>query len=111
MAATPVPFNLANIDNALVTVYTCPASTVAFVHNLILANISGAAINVDVTYTKNASGVTTYLVFNAPIPAGGSLVVLGDNNKQAMQAADIIRVRATSGTNVLDCTGSVLEQT
>ena len=109
MTATPVPFSVANIDNVLVTVYTCPAATVAFVHNLILCNISGAAIAVDVTLTTG--GVTTYLVFAAPIAAGGSLIVLGDNNKQAMEATDIIQCRATAGTNVLDVTGSVLEQT
>lgn len=107
---TPVPFNLANIDNALVTVYECPASTWAFVHNLILCNVGVADITVDVTYTNDASGVTTYLVKAAPIPVGGSLIVLGDNNKQAMEAADIIQCRAVTGTNVLDVTGCALEQ-
>lgn len=110
MAATLKLFNLANIDNSLVTVYTCPASKVALVHNLILCNIDAADIAVDVTVTDDSAGITTYVVKASTVKAGGSLVVFGDNMKQALEAADYIQVRATSGTNVLDATGAVLEQ-
>lgn len=107
--STPVPFNLANIDASLVTVYTCPASTWAFIHNLMVANVLGSDTTVDVTYTNDASGVTTYLVKGATLVAGGTLVVLGDNMKQAMEEADIIQVKG-GAANSVDCTGSALEQ-
>jgi hypothetical protein len=108
MAATPKPFNLANIDAALVTVYTCPASTIALVHNLMVTNVLGTDTTVDVTYTQNATGVTTYLIKGATLVAGGCLIILGDNQKQAMAAADIIQVKG-GAVNSVDCTGAVLE--
>ena len=110
MPATPKLFNLANIDNALVTVYTCPASTFSFVHNLILCNVGAVAITVNCTVRDVSAGITTFLVKAASIPVGGSLIVLGDNNKLALEETDFIQCGADSGTNVLDVTGSVLEQ-
>jgi hypothetical protein len=103
-------FNVANIDNALVDIYTCPPSTAALVHCLILCNIDASDIAVDVTVLDSSAGVTTYLVKGATVKAGGSLVVLGDNMKLALEASDKIQARATSGTNVLDVTGAVLEE-
>lgn len=108
--ASPKLFNLANIDNSLVTVYTCPASTVAYVHFLMLTNVDASDIAIDVTVTDNSTARTTYLLKAATVKAGGAINVVGDNMKLLLEAADYIQVRATSGTNVLDCTGSVLEE-
>lgn len=110
MAASLKLFNTANIDNSLVTVYTCPTATTALVHFLMLTNVDASDIAIDVTVTDNSTSRTTYLLKAATVKAGGAINVVGDNMKLPLEADDFIQVRATSGTNVLDCTGGVLEQ-
>lgn len=109
MSATAKPFNLANIDASLVAVYTCPASTIAVVTSLIIANVLGADTTVDITLTNAATAAVTYLGKALPLPAASSLIVIGDANKQALNAGDIIKVKGGT-TDSVDATGSVLEQ-
>jgi len=82
------------------TVYTGPASTQATVIGLSVANTSGNATTASVK--RNAA----YIVKNAPIPNGGSLVVIGADQKVVVEAAETISVIADNAVDV--CT-SVLE--
>lgn len=107
--ATLKNFAVANIDNVLVDVLTAPASTALLVHNMILANVSGATITVDVTLIDSSAVVTAYLVKGATIPVGGSLIVLGDNNKQVLEAADKLQAKSDA-VNSLDVVGAYLQQ-
>lgn len=109
MASTLKPFNLASVGAALTTVYTCPGSTVAIVHNLILCNKGAADITADVQYTKAATAVATYLAKGLTIEVGTSVAILGDNNKQALNENDTIKVLCPTAAS-LDVTGAVLEQ-
>lgn len=108
MASALKAFNVANIDASLVTVYTGPAGVAALVHNLMVANILGSATTYSVTFTDDSAGVTTYLVKDAPLAAGETQMVLGDNNKQVVEEDDVIQVQG-GASNSVDVTGAVLE--
>jgi len=82
------------------TVYTGPASTQATVIGLSVANTSGNATTASVK--RNAA----YIVKNAPIPNGGSLVVIGADQKVVIEVAETISVIAD---NTVDVCTSVLE--
>ena len=81
-------------------VYTGPAATQTTVIGLSIANTSGNATLVSVK--KN----TSYIVKNAPIPAGGSLVVVGADQKVVVEPTNTISVLAD---NTVDVVISVLE--
>jgi len=81
-------------------VYTGPASTQVTVIGLTVANTSGNATLVSVK--KN----TAYLVKDAPVPSGGSIVVVGGDQKLVVQPTNTVSV---SADNTVDVVLSVLE--
>lgn len=99
----------ANIGTAFddVGAYVVPASNVATIIGLSLANTSNTGITVDV-----AVNATTqfFVVKNAPIPVGGSLVVVGGDQKIVIEAGDSILVRSDTATSI-DAVLSILETT
>ena len=82
------------------TVLTGPASTETTVIGLSIANTGASVATVDVKLN------TAYVVKNAPVPVGGSLVVVGGDQKLVVEAADTIKV--TSDVTV-DAIVSTLE--
>ena len=50
------------------------------------------------------------IVKGAPIPAGGSLVAIGGDQKLVMEASDIIKVKSDTATSI-DVALSILEIT
>ncbi len=96
---------LANIDTALATVYTVPASTTTVVIGLTLANISGASITASVQLAT--SGDDTYIVKDIPIPSGSSVEVMA-GNKIVLETTDVIKVSG-SATNSVDATMAIME--
>lgn len=91
------------IGTSPVTILTCGASTETTVIGLSVANILTSQIAVDVVL--NASGRTSgaedsvYLVKGAPVPAGGSLVVVGGDQKVVMEPGDIITVTSDTASS------------
>jgi len=83
------------------TMYTVPSSTTTVLLGLRLANIHGSTVTAEVelvsdTATGTNSGAaatngTSFLVKDAPIPAGGALDVLG-TSKVILQTTDVIKV-------------------
>ena len=57
-----------------------------------------------------ASGKDTYLVYKAPIPSGGSLVVVGGEQKVVLQNAHSVKCVSNTATS-LDVSMSILELT
>ena len=96
---------LANIDAALVTVYTAPASTTTVIIGCTLANISSSSITASVQLAT--SGDDTYIVKDIPIPSGSSVEVMA-GNKIVMETTDILKVSG-SATNSVDATVSIIE--
>lgn len=77
------------------TVFTGPASTETTVIGMTVANTSGSATLASVK--KN----TAYLVKDAPIPNGGSLIAIGGDQKLVIEATDTISVTADNAVDVI----------
>ena len=98
--------NIGLLDSA---VYTCPGATATTIIGMNLANTTSSAITADVTLLNNG-GDSCYLVKDAPIPIGSSLVAVGGDQKVVMNAADVIKVSSSAATSI-DVALSILEIT
>jgi len=91
------------VGTSPVTILTCGASTETTIIGLSVANIVTSQITVDVIL--NASGRTSgaedsvYLVKAAPVPVGGTLVVVGGDQKVVMEPGDVITVTSDTATS------------
>lgn len=89
---------------ASTTVHTGPASTQTTVIGLSIANASVSLATISVTLTRGATVV--YIVKNAQIPVGDSLILFGGDQKLVSQAGDLLKVQSD---NAVDVVVSVLE--
>jgi hypothetical protein len=80
------------------TVLTGPASTETTVIGLSIANTGASVATVDVKLN------TAYVVKSAPVPVGGSLVVVGGDQKLVVEAADTIKVTSDITVDVITST-------
>lgn len=95
-----------NVGTSAATIYTCPASTQTTLIGLSMANTSTSPITTDAYVTRSA--VNYYLVKGATVPVGGSLVIVGGDQKVVLQSSDVLYLvnsAATSG----DAFASLLE--
>ena len=90
------------------TVYTCPAATQTTLIGLSVANTSASPITADAYVTRSA--VDYYLVKDATVAVGGSLVIVGGDQKVVMEPTDVLKVE-TSAAASADCFASLLEIT
>lgn len=96
------------------TIYTCPASTETTIIGLTVANINTSQIEIDVqldasTRTSGAED-SVYIIKDAPIPVGSSLVVVGGEQKIVMEPGDTIKVTSNTASSA-DVAMSILEIT
>ena len=77
--------------------YTVGASTATTVIGLTCANTTSAAITVDVQHNDGSND--TYVVKGATVPAGGSLVVVGGDQKVVLEAGDSVKVTSSAATS------------
>jgi hypothetical protein len=85
------------------TIYTCPSSTETTIIGLSISNIVTSQILVDVqldasTRTSGAED-SVYLVKDAPVPVGGSLVVVGGDQKVVMEPGDTLKVTSDTASS------------
>jgi hypothetical protein len=73
-----------------------------------MANTSSSPITTDAYITRSA--VNYYLVKGATVPVGGSLVVVGGDQKVVMQPSDVLYV-VNSAASSGDAFASLLEIT
>jgi len=91
------------IGTSAATIFTCPASTETTIIGLSIANIVTFQITMDVQL--DASGRTSgaedsvYLVKDAPVPVGGSLVVVGGDQKVVLEPGDAITVTSDTASS------------
>jgi len=103
MANTFLSETDASIGTSAATVFTCPSSTQSTIIGLSVANRTASQILVDVQL--DASGRTSgaedsvYLVKDAPVPAGSSLVVIGGDQKVVMEPGDDIVVTSDTASS------------
>jgi len=88
--------------------YTVGASTQTTVIGLTLANRTGSQVLADVTLNDGSND--TYMVKDAPIPAGSSLVVVGGDQKVVLTTNDSIKVTSDTASSI-DAIMSILEIT
>jgi hypothetical protein len=91
------------IGTSAASVLTCGASTQTTVIGMSIANIVTSQILVDVQLdaSSRTSGAedSVYLVKSAPIPVGGSLVVVGGDQKVVMEPGDVIKVTSDTASS------------
>ena len=92
---------------SLATMYTVAGSTTTTVIGMTLANISASSVTASVKILKSG-GTDIYLVKDAPISVGSSLVVVGGNQKVVLEAADAIQI-ISSVTATVEVSLSILE--
>jgi hypothetical protein len=97
-----------DVGTSAATVVTVGAATQTTVIGLSLANTSTAPITVSAYVTVSA--VDYYLVKNATVPVGGSLVVVGGDQKFVMVTGDVLKV-VSSAASSADVITSVLNIT
>ena len=88
--------------------YTVAASTTTIVIGLTCTNTTGSAITANV-FLANASA-NTYIVANAPISSGASLIPIGGDQKIVMITGDKIYVQSSAATSI-DAILSIMEIT
>lgn len=107
MANTFKSVGASAVGTTLTTLYTAPALTTSTVIGLSLANVHATDLAViEVSLTKGAT--TYYLIKNAPVSAGGTLIVVGGDQKVVVEAGNIIKVRSSVAASI-DAVASVLE--
>lgn len=106
MANTFKSYMNKDVGTSAATVYTCPSATQTTLIGLSAGNTTASPITCDAYITRSA--VNYYLIKNATVPVGGSLVVVGGDQKVVLQAADVLKV-VTSAAASADVVASLLE--
>lgn len=105
MASTFKSYVTSGIGLANTTILT--ASTTITVIGLSIANKISSSVTASVILSKNGDG-SAFVVKNAPVPYGGSMIVVGAEQKVVLQVGDTIKVSANTESSV-DVIVSTLE--
>ena len=99
-----------NVGSSPATVgsYTVGSSTQTTVIGLTCSNNTATAITVDVALNDGAND--HFMVKTATVPSGGSLVVVGGDQKVVMQTGDSVKVTSSAASSC-DVIMSLLEIT
>ena len=81
---------VAAVGNTDQTIHTAQASVNTTLIGMTIANVTANQIKASVKVTSG--GVTVYLIKDAPIPVGSTLVPIGGEQKVVLEAADVIKV-------------------
>ena len=108
MANTFTSYMNKDVGTAAATVVTVGASTQTTIIGLSFANTTTSPITVSAYITRSA--VNYYLIEDATVPVGSSLVVVGGDQKVVMITGDALKV-ITSAAASADVVTSVLNIT
>lgn len=108
MANTFTRYLNKNVGTSAATVVTVGASTQTTIIGLSLANTTTSPITVSAYIT--ASAVDYYLVKDATVPVGGTLVVVGGDQKTVLVTNDALKVISSAASSA-DVITSVLNIT
>jgi len=87
--------------------YQVLASVQTTVIGMSCSNTSASQINVD-AYLQAPNGDVVYLIKGAPVPSGGSLVIVGGDQKVVMETGDKVKIVSDTASS-LDVVMSILE--
>jgi hypothetical protein len=109
MATAFKNFLTSNVGTSPTTVVTGGAAQTT-VYSLTVANTLTPAATISVSVSMVSGATTAFLCKNAPVPAGGTIIVVGEPQKVALENGDIIQV-STSNAASADVIVSVVELT
>ena len=99
------------VGTSEVSAYTAPSSTTTTVVGFSCANTTTTSpIKVSIRLYDSSADTHAYVVKNAEIFEGGSLVAVGGDQKLVLETADILKVVSDTG-NSIDVIVSYMEQT
>tara|TARA_R100000773_G_C4134812_1_gene64050 strand:- start:179 stop:523 length:345 start_codon:yes stop_codon:yes gene_type:complete len=91
------------IGTSTATVFTCGSSTESTIIGLSVANrvTSQILVDVELDASSRTSGSEdkVFLVKDAPIPVGGTLVVIGGDQKVVLEPGDAIKVTSDTASS------------
>ena len=87
--------------------YAVPMDTQTTVIGLACSNRTAASVVVD-AYLEASDGTLVYLIKGAPVPSGGSLIIVGGDQKVVMELSDEVKVVSDTADSV-DVVMSILE--
>jgi hypothetical protein len=96
-------YGLSNVT-ANTVLYTVPISTQTTAIGLVVANRTQGTTTANVKIER--TGNTFFIIQQAPIMSGSSLVLIGGDQKVVLQANDAVTIAASAN---VDCWISVLE--
>ena len=108
MANTFTSYGNKSVGTSAATVVTIGASTQTTVIGMSCANILTSPVTVDAYFTRSA--VDYYLVKGATVPVGGSLVIVGGDQKVVLITSDVLKVVSSTAASI-DVVTSVLNIT
>ncbi len=106
MANTFKNYVAADVGTSASTIITASAATTVI--GMTVANLTTSPITVSVYVTISATDY--YVVKDAVVPAGGSLVPIGGDQKLVLETGDALKVISDTATSA-DVIASVLEIT
>jgi hypothetical protein len=108
MANTFTSYTAKNVTTSASTLVTVAAGTQTTIIGATICNTSGAAITVNLYFTRSA--VDNYIVYNASVPVGRTFVAIGGDQKVVLIAGDALKVISSAVTSA-DAVVSVLNIT
>ena len=91
------------IGTSTATIFTCGSSTESTIIGLSVANrvTSQILVDVELDASNRTSGSEdkVFLVKDAPIPVGGTLVVIGGDQKVVLEPGDTIKVTSDTASS------------
>ncbi len=108
MANTFTSYVNKDVGTSAATVVTVASATQTTVIGMTAANTTSSSVTVDVYITRSA--VNYYIIKGATVPAGGSLVVVGGDQKVVLTVSDALKI-VSSAASSIDAVTSVLEIT
>jgi hypothetical protein len=96
MSNTFKSYGLSN-NTSTANLYVVPAATQTTAIGLVVCNKSNGTVTANVSITR--SGNTYYIIQQAPILTGSSLVAVGGDQKVVLQAGDYVQIGSSANTD------------
>ena len=98
MANTFTSYMNKDVGTSAATVVTIGAATQTTVIGLCMANTSASPVTASAYVTR--SGIDYYIVKNATVPVGGSLVSVGADQKVVLVTSDALKVVSSAAASL-----------
>jgi len=108
MANTFTSYVNKDVGTSAATVVTVASATQTTVIGMTASNTTSSSVTVDVYITRSA--VNYYIIKGATVPSGGSLVIVGGDQKVVLVASDALKIVSSAAASI-DAVTSVLEIT